>query len=154
MADAGVTPVQTSLNLIIPLKQTDEDRKGIQDLVASLATLGADNPVAAGLEASNIVHFARFILLDGGTSVAVLTEFDGTFKDYTFAFADLLGEIFDAVFTHTVDPPPMPVRSHPQEFFDWVQAHNVEPLLPLYSAYPDLTVLDIRAMQAAEATGG
>jgi hypothetical protein len=154
MTDAAApTAVQTSLNLIINLKQTDESKKAIADLVKMLQDMGGSNPVAAGLEKSNIVHFARFLLLEGGTKVAILTEFDGSFKDYTYAFADLLDDMFNAVLEHAEDAPPLPVRSHPQEFFEFVQKYNVEPLLPLYSAYPNLTVLDIRALQAASEGG-
>ena len=144
---------QTSLNLIVTLKDTDEARKAITDLVGMLQSMGSDHIVNQGLEKSNIVHFARFLLLGGGRQVAVITEFDGSFKDYTFAFADLLGDIFDALFQQCEESPPLPVREHPAEFFAYVSKYNVEPLLPLYSAYPKLTVLDIRAMAQAASKG-
>src|SRR5687767_10792724 len=107
MPEAAETPVQTALNLIITLK-SEEDAKAVGELVAALNAMGPDNTVAQALMESNIVHFARFIPLNGGMQVAVLTEFDGTLEDYTKEFARLLGPVFDAVLEHAEDAPTLP----------------------------------------------
>ena len=92
----------------------------------------------------NIVHFARVVFLDNNTKVAVITEFDGDFSTYVLDFAETLGPVFDALFEHTVEAPPLPVEDpqNTQAFIDFSQKYNV-PVAYFYSAYPDLTVLNI-----------
>src|SRR5438067_6904103 len=58
----------------------------------------------------NTVHFARVVFLDNNTKVAVITEFDGDFGMYVQDFAEALGPVFDALFEHTVEAPPVPVE--------------------------------------------
>jgi hypothetical protein len=92
----------------------------------------------------NTVHFARVVFLDNNTKVAVITEFDGDFSTYVQDFAEALGPVFDALFEHTVEAPPVPVEDtqNTQAFIDFSQKYNL-PVAYFYSSYPDLTVLNI-----------
>ena len=90
------------------------------------------------------VHFARVVFLDDNTKVAVITEFDGDFDTYVQDFAAALGPVFDAVFQHVEDAPPLPVED-PQNtpaFVEYTKKHHLPPVY-FYSAYPDLTVYNI-----------
>ena len=95
------------------------------------------------------VHFARFVFLDKNTKVAIITEFDGDFDKYIQDFAQALGPVFDTLFEHTVEAPPLPVED-PQNtpaFIEISKKYNVTPAY-FYSAYPDLTVIDILNLQS------
>ena len=76
--------------------------------------------------------------------VAIITEFDGDFDTYVQDFASALGPVFDAVFQHIEDAPPLPVED-PQNtpaFVEYTKKHHLPPIY-FYSAYPDLTVYNI-----------
>lgn len=131
--------VQNPLTLIMPLKSAELAPKLTGMLIASQETLNA------ALNATNLVHFARFVFLDNNTKFGVITSYDGTLAAYVQAFVDDVGDIFDALLQFMADPPPLPVQKFPKEFLAYVNAHNVPVVSQFYSAYPELTVLDIRA---------
>ncbi len=75
------------------------------------------------------------------------TVYDGSFEKYIDDFARFIGEVFDALFKFTKNPPPSPCRKHIQEFIDFAAAANRAPI-GFYQAYPDLTVQDVKALIA------
>ena len=86
------------------------------------------------------------------SALLVITEFDGPLDPYVLDFAIAIGDVFDAILGCVRDHPPLPVRDHPQAFIDFVRKNNqvyVAPdtpysgEYPIYSAYPDKTVIDI-----------
>jgi hypothetical protein len=95
------------------------------------------------------VHFARVVFLDDNTKVAVITEFDGDFDKYVQDFAQTVGPVFDTLFQHTVEAPPLPVEDpqNQQAFVDFSKKYNITPAY-FYSAYPDLTVINIQNFQS------
>ena len=95
------------------------------------------------------VHFARVVFLDDNTKVAVITEFDGDFDNYVRDFAQALGPVFDTLFAHTVEAPPLPVEDpqNLQAFIDLSKKYNITPAY-FYSSYPDLTVINILNLQS------
>jgi len=100
------------------------------------------------------VHFARVVFLDENTKVAVITEFDGDFDKYVQDFAQALGPVFDTLFAHSVEAPPLPVEDpqNLQAFIDLSKKYNITPAY-FYSAYPDLTVINILNLQS-QSQGG
>ncbi len=97
-------------------------------------------------DAIGTLHFARFVVL-GETTLAFVSEYDGDFRDYVMDFTKHLGQIFDFIFMHVVDPPPTPVAKNAEALIDWVRIHNVEPVA-FYSAYPALGVQDIKSQNS------
>ena len=130
--------MQKTLTLVLTLKSPADYEAAAQ--VLSSAKDQLDN----AFRTLNIVHFARVVFLDNNTKVAVITEFDGDFPSYVQDFARTLGPVFDALFEHTVEAPPVPVEDpqNTQAFIDFSQKYNV-PVPYFYSAFPDLTVLNI-----------
>ncbi len=100
------------------------------------------------------VHFARVVFLDDNTKVAVITEFDGDFDKYVQDFAQALGPVFNTLFAHSVEAPPLPVEDpqNLQAFIDLSKKYNITPAY-FYSAYPDLTVINILNLQS-QSQGG
>lgn len=138
--------VSRGLNLVLELKS----RATMPVLLTELLLKGEATRKA--LRELHFVHFARFLPLRDMSALLVITEFDGPLDPYALDFVIAIGDVFDAILKHVKDHPPLPVRENPREFMDFVRKNNkvyVAPLIPypgeypLYSAYPDKTVLDI-----------
>lgn len=138
--------VQGPLTVIMTIKSPE----AYAELNAILAKFNAmppdQNPVIVALNSIGTVHFARFVFLDDNTKFGIITTFDGDFDKYIRDFADKIGDIFDVIHSHMIDQPPLPVKEHPDEFIAYIRAHSIMPVA-FYSAYPTLTVLDIKNLQ-------
>ena len=92
------------------------------------------------------VHFLAFVPF-GTNHLGFFTIFDGDFAKYAQDFADKTSFVFDALFHHVDGAPPTPVAKNPQAFYQWALEAN-HPPIGFYSAYPGLSVQDIRALLA------
>ncbi len=111
--------MQNTLTLVLTVKSPD-DYQALTQLLGSVK-----DQMDKAFQTLNIVHFARVVFLDDNTKVAVITEFDGDFPSYVQDFAEALGPVFDALFA---------------------RKYNVA--VPyFYSAFPDLTVVNIMDLQ-------
>jgi hypothetical protein len=133
---------QSPFFLIFPIKSPAD----MQTLALTLPPLFPKLFDAA--DTIGTLHFARFVVL-GETTLAFVSEYDGELRDYVMDFTKHLGPIFDTVFAHVVDAPATPVAKNAETLIEWVKAHNLDPLA-FYSAYPGLSVGDIKALAAAE----
>jgi hypothetical protein len=141
------TTVQSPLTLVMPVRP--EAREALRVEVEQLQALPPDrNPVITALDAIGTVHFARFVFLDDDARLAVITTYDGDFERYIMDFVDHIGPVFDMLLRHMVDPPPLPVQQHPEDFLAYVRRHDLGCVGPFYSAYPTRPVIDIRADDA------
>src|SRR5271155_1860334 len=98
-------------------------------------------------DAIGTIHYSRFTVLSEKT-LLFLGDFDGEFTQLMTDFASHAGPVFDAVFEHVEGPPPTPVVENADAFVEWCAEHLLHPL-NLYSAYPDVTAKEIKAMAAA-----
>ncbi|BDI31087.1 hypothetical protein CCAX7_31380 [Capsulimonas corticalis] len=138
--------VQSPLTVIMTIK-SPEDYEALNATLQGFNAMPPDqNPVIQALNSVGTVHFARFVFLDNNTKLGIITTFDGSFEKYIRDFAEKLGPIFDMIHVHMIDSPPLPVKEHPDEFLQYVRDHDVTPVA-FYSAYPSLTVLDIKNLQ-------
>lgn len=143
MADFSA-PVQHPLTCIMPIKSV-ESYQALKLLLTQAKPL-----IDQALDSVKTVHFARFVFLENNTKLAIITTFDGSFEDYISDFANYIGPIFDQLFAHIADPPPAPVKQNTAEFIAWVDAHNVRDS-GFYSAYPQRSVVDLKALERAAA---
>ena len=129
--------VVTGLNLFLRLKSPTQ-------MPALLATIGSQkqavNDALAGL---HYVHFARFLPTPDGSTLLVITEFDGDLKSYIMDFVAVLGDVFTAILEFVQDAPRLPVQKYPQDFWNFIQKNNIAQAQP-WSAYPLMTVIDIQ----------
>ena len=58
------------------------------------------------------------------------------------------GPVFDAFSAMSMSPPPTPVADNADAFVEWTAEHLLHPLT-IFTAYPDVTVKEIKAMAAA-----
>lgn len=107
--------IQIPMNLVMPL--ADNSPYGRARLVQALA--GAVQEVIAGLDNTQIVHFARFSIV--GDDLCMFSYYDGDFSNYIRDFIYNVGSGFDALLPFIKDAPPLPVEQHPDEFIEWVK---------------------------------
>ena len=96
MPQADIFATPNMLNATLPLKQDSESQKKLQQLAAEFKTRWVPE-VWKVLKDSNMVHYARFTVIDN-KYLQILTEFDGNFIAYSKFFAAKLPEFFRAVF--------------------------------------------------------
>ncbi len=123
------------------------DYQELRQKLEQIQSLPPDkNPSTVALNAIGTVHFARFVFLNNNTALAVITSYDGDLRKYALDFVDHIGKIFDLFLAHMEDAPPLPVETHREEFISYVIANNVPCVGPFFSAYPTLTVIQIRQL--------
>jgi hypothetical protein len=132
---------QSHFTLSFPLKSPADARAITEELP----------PLTPGLfqaeDTIGTMHYSRFTVLSE-TTLLFLGDFDGEFGQLMADLAGHAGLVFDAIFQHVDNPPSTPVAEHADAFVAWTAAHLVHPL-NLYTAYPDVTVKEIKALAAA-----
>jgi cytochrome P450/deferrochelatase/peroxidase EfeB len=128
--------VASGLNLFLKLKNP-ADMPRLNGLLVTLQPR-----IRQALNNLHYVHFARFVATPDQSMLLVITEFDGELRNYVMDFAAVVGDEFTQILSFMVDAPPLPVQEHPREFWEFIDRHST-PRVPVWSAYPDKTVLDI-----------
>lgn len=140
------------LTLYVPIKQD----------VASQATAQFvhDNFVAsvkAGLDSSEIVHYARVSLIpnasgEGIYAIMLMTEFDGPMNPYLKFFWDNKGTqtAFTTIANIALNPPNPPV-SDLTGFENFINDNNLNPAGDMYAAYPQTVKEIVKAFSHAKA---
>jgi hypothetical protein len=122
--------LQKHMNLVMPL--ADKTAVGRANAVQKVAA--NIDELFTGLNNVGTVHTARFDLI--GSNLCMFSVFDGDFTNYIRDFISVFGSVFDAVIATLVESPPTgPTEEHPEEFIDWVKAHDA------YQIPGDLTLL-------------
>jgi hypothetical protein len=98
-------------------------------------------------DAIGTIHYSRFTVLSDKT-LLFLGDFDGEFGALMTEFAKHAGTMFDAIFQHVDGPPPMPVADNIDTFVEWTSTHLLH-AVNIYSAYPDVTTQEVKALAAA-----
>lgn len=133
--------VQRGLNLFLRLKNPAQ-------MPALLAVIkDVQETVNAALSSLHYVHFARFLPSRDGSTLMVITVFDGDLQSYLMDFVAVLGDVFTAILEFVQDAPRLPVAMYPQDFCAFVTANNLAVVQP-WAAYPSMTVLDILQARA------
>jgi hypothetical protein len=137
---------QNHFTLSFPLKSA-ADAKAIAEQLPPLMPGFLKTEDAIGT-----IHYSRFTLLSDKT-LLFLGDFDGEFGQLMSDLAKSAGPVFDAIFQHVTEPPPSPVASNIEAFAEWAGDH-LATALNLYTAYPDITAKEIKALAAsADVTG-
>jgi hypothetical protein len=98
------------------------------------------------------IHSSRFTILDEKT-LLFLGDFDGEFGELMADLAKAAGPVFDAIFQHVENPPPTPVANNADAFVEWNAEHLLQ-VANLFSAYPDVTAKEIKALATAAGVTG
>jgi hypothetical protein len=98
------------------------------------------------------IHYSRFTILSSKT-LLFLCDFDGEFSLLVTNLATFAGPVFDAIFQSVERPPPTPVANNARDFAEWAADHLLHPL-NVYTAYPGVTVTEVKALEAAADVSG
>jgi hypothetical protein len=132
---------QNHFTLSFPLKSPADAKAIAQELPPLMPGLFAvEDTIGA-------IHYSRFTVLSDKT-LLLLADFDGEFGALMASLATAAGPVFDAIFQHVDKPPPTPVAANADAFVEWTADHLVHPL-NLYTAYPEVTAQEIKALAAA-----
>jgi hypothetical protein len=97
--------------------------------------------------APSIIPASRFTVLSDKT-LLFLADFDGEFGPLLLDLGRHAAPVFDTIFKHVNDPPPVRVANNAEAFAEWTASHLLSPAY-VYSAYPGPTVKEIKALAAA-----
>jgi hypothetical protein len=137
---------QNHFTLRFPLK-TPEDAKALPSLLPPL--------MPAFFEAQDrigTIHYSRLTILSEKT-LLFLGDFDGEYGELMNDLAEEAGALFNLILKHAESPPPTPVADHGDAFVEWTAEHLLQPV-NLYSAYPDVTVQEIRRLASQAGIDG
>jgi hypothetical protein len=98
------------------------------------------------------IHYSRFTILSEKT-LLFLADFDGGYGELMNHLAKEAGAVFDLILKHAESPPPTPVADHRDAFVEWTAEYLLQPV-NLYSAYPDVTVQEIRGLASKAGIDG
>jgi hypothetical protein len=137
---------QNHFTLSFPLK-TPADAKALSE---ELPPLMPD--LFKAEDAIGTVHYSRFTVLSDKT-LLFLGDFDGEFGALMVDLAKQAGPVFDAILQHVNDPPVTPVANNADAFAEWAASHLLH-AVNLYTAYPDVTAKEVKALAAAAGISG
>jgi hypothetical protein len=137
---------QNHFTLAFPLK-SPADAKAVAEQLLPLmpAFFKAEDSIGT-------IHYSRLTVLSEKT-LLFIGDFDGEFSQLMADLAKQAGPIFDAIFQHVVNPPPTPVADHADAFVEWTGEHLLT-AVNLYTAYPDVTAKEIKALAVAADLSG
>jgi len=132
---------QNHFTLAFPLKSPSDAKAIAEELPPLMPGLfNAEDMIGT-------IHYSRFTVLSEKT-LLFLGDFDGEFGQLMVDLAKHAGPVFDAIFEHVGDPPPTPVADNANAFAEWTAVHLFH-AVNLYTAYPDITAKEIKALAAA-----
>ena len=131
--------VQHGLNLYLPLKSPAQ-----MPALAGAIGRSKQTRIFPALASLDNVHFARFVPAPDASALWVITTYDGPLEPYIMDFVGVVGDVFTELLQFIYGAPPLPVHVYPREFVAFVASHNVLAGGDVWSAYPDMTVLDIQ----------
>ncbi len=139
---ASVEPVKPGLLRMVILK-------AVLWLIHFLAAVSLNKGNLSGIAS---IHFARWVVIDGGRRLLFLSNYDGSWENYLDDFIDRASTGLTAIWSNTVGFP----RSYFLIFggatdelrFKTITRKSQVPSLAWYSAYPDLSVQNIQANAA------
>jgi hypothetical protein len=132
---------QSHFTIAFPLK-AQADTKALTDRLEPLMP-----SLFRAADAIGTIHYSRFTVLSERT-LLFLGDFDGEFVPLMTDLTRLAGSVFDTVLEYVDGPPPSPVADHREAFVEWAAGYLLHPL-NVYTAYPEVTVEQIKTMAAA-----
>ena len=137
---------QDHFTLSFPLKSPSDAKLLAEQLPPLMPELFRAN------DTIGTVHYSRFTVLSEKT-LLFLGDFDGEFGQLMAGLAKAAGPVFDAILRHVDNPPPTLVAANIDAFVKWTAAHLLH-AVNLYTAYPDATAKEIKAMASAADVSG
>jgi hypothetical protein len=130
---------QNQLTLITVVRSGQVDRvRAVMSAIDSYSRRLAPRGSLIGI---STIHFVRWLLLDEGRRLMMVSDYDGSWEAYIDEFAELILSGLDAIWETSDGYPPDGARDLPA-FKRFLRSHQVASDV-FFSAYPEETVLNI-----------
>jgi hypothetical protein len=130
---------QNQLTLLTGVEPGQLRRLGA--VLAAVDSLAKRLSPPGSLTGITTIHFVRWVILDEGRKLLMVSDYDGTWENYIDEFAEMILSGLDAIWGGAVGAPPDGARDLPA-FKDFLRTHQL-PARVFYSAYPGTTTLNI-----------
>jgi hypothetical protein len=130
---------QNQLTLITVVRDGQADR--VRAVMAAIDSYAKRLAAPGSLIGISTIHFVRWLVIDDGRRLMMISDYDGSWESYIDEFAELILSGLDAIWETSYGYPPDGARDLPA-FKRFLRSHQV-PSEVFYSAYPEETVLNI-----------
>jgi hypothetical protein len=139
--------VQNQLTHIVPLKTGPLRAVSTRVVLKAIDFLAHTWFTRGQLGGISSIHFARWVLIDEGRRLLFFSNYDGSWESYLGDFIDKAATGLTSVWSNSQKFPDTRFllfkgATDEERFKAWTRAHQVTTQL-WYSAYPELTVLNI-----------
>ncbi len=139
---ASVADVKSGLFRMVVLKT-------VLKVIHLLAAIVSNQGSLSGITS---IHFARWVVVDGGKKLLFLTNYDGSWENYLDDFIDRASDGLTAIWSNTVGFPRTSYLTkggaRDELLFKQMTRRSQVPSLVWYSAYSDLSVQNIESNAA------
>lgn len=137
--------VQNQLTVVTVVDPRSVDR--VRAVMAAIDSYAKRLSPAGSLIGISTIHFVRWVLIDGGRRLMLVSDYDGSWESYIDEFAEMILTGLDAIWETSYGMPADGARDL-SGFKRFLRSHQV-PSDVFFAAYPDETVLNISADRAA-----
>jgi len=130
---------QNQLTLVTDIRPGQVDR--VRAVMAAIHSYARRLAPPGSLIGISTIHFVRWVVIDDGRRLMMLSDYDGSWESYIDEFAELILSGLDAIWETADGYPPDGARDLPA-FKRLLRTHQ-QPSEIFYSAYPDETILNI-----------
>ncbi len=130
---------QNELTLITVVQRGQVDR--VRAALAAIDSYARRLAPRGSLIGVGTIHFVRWVVLDEGRRLVLLSDYDNSWESYIDEFAEMILSGLDAIWGSSLGYPPDGARDVPA-LKRFLRTHQVRAEV-FYSAYPDDTVLNI-----------
>jgi hypothetical protein len=130
---------QNQLTVITVVRSEQVDR--VRAVMSAIDSYSRRLSPPGSLIGISTIHFVRWLLIDDGRRLMMVSDYDGSWDSYIDEFAELILSGLDAIWESSYGYPPDGARDLPA-FKRFLRSHQV-PSEVFYSAYPEETVLNI-----------
>jgi len=138
--------VQNQMTHVVPVKPGRFRRVTLNFVLTAIDLLARYKWNRGDLGGIPTIHFARWMLIDGGRRLMFFSNFDGSWENYLGDFIDRASAGLTGVWSNTVDFPPAHnlIQAGAQQaepFKNWTRKYQIETQV-WYSAYPNVSVVN------------
>ena len=138
--------VQNQMTHVVPVKPGRFRRVTLNVVLAAINFLARFHWNQGDLGGIPTIHFARWMLIEGGDRLLFFSNFDGSWENYLGDFVDRASAGLTGVWSNTVEFPPArnlidDGSKQAEAFKNWTRKYQIE-TQAWYSAYPDVSVVN------------
>jgi hypothetical protein len=133
------TVAQNQLTLVTVIQDGRANR--VRAVMAAIDSFARRLAPPGSLIGISTIHFVRWLVIDDGRRLMMVSDYDGSWESYIDEFAEMILSGLDAIWETALAYPPDGARDLPA--FKWFLRSHQVPAEVFYSAYPGETVLNI-----------